>query len=790
MRTIERSTTRRVLAAALVTVWLGGVGAHAGQTRNLGELKVVKRVGQSALLMANGQRVLVLQGTPYQIGYAHGQLVGTQVKSLITRVLAAARVAEKADGTLDDVLQRTDPYIPARYKEELAGLADGAGMDRRTVMLANVFPELFHCSGFAYFGKATADGQLIHGRILDYMTAIGLQNESMVMVIRPVGGHTIMIANYAGFVGCVTGMNDQQLSIGEMGMGGNGRWDGVPMTYLMRQVLEECSTLDQAIALMRRSSRTCENAYVIGDAKLPSAVGVHATHESLGVLQPGESHPLLSMPMADCVMISGPTRYEALVEKTKAAYGKITVDEAIEIVKCPVAMESNLHDAILQPKLGVMYLANALPTQTKNYQACYQPYYRYELGTIVAKMDELKASYSPEGKESIAVSSLASLTKSTSTQSASPTSQPAESMTSQWERADAAVAKTQIEAATPIEVASSANVVSPTTITSVVPASTYRPIRSERDPKLATMLKRFDNKPEAFSYTMRPMMQNADVTMWSVTFPSPVVSGDAANDTVWCEYFRSDKPGPRPAVVVLHLLNNDFSMPRIIAQHMAMSGIDALMVKLPYYGERRSSKDGVRHTQMHQDLSVLLDGVPQAVCDVRRAMQFLSVQKDVDRSRIGLCGVSLGALLTTLTIGVDGNIPTATIIMGGVNLADIITNECRETNGMRAYLAEHKISKDQLKKMLAPIEPLNYLSRAQNTQVLMINAVQDHIIPPACTEILAQRLNRPRIECYEANHYTMTIYLLDAMQKVDRFFLTTPSTTQVERTKINAPAAM
>jgi len=478
-------------------------------------------------------------------------------------------------------------------------------------------------------------------------------------------------------------------------------------------------------------------------------------------------------------------------------------------------MESNLHNAILLPAEGVMILANAASGRREGFQACYQPYYRYELATLVATLDALQAAHQPEGHSRVAVSTLA-FTKpakvAATTQPAShdacvtaaanpssdacagvATSQTSASMTAAWEHADGVAGQIALPTNT-----GEANTTATTTRASTearpaqkrpdenrsadarrvirgeVPASTYRPLRRESDPKLAAMLKRYENRPEAFSYTMRPMMESEGVTMWSVTFASPIVGKDVETNTVWCEYFQSHKPGPRPAVVVLHLLANNFAMPRIIAQSLATAGVDAMMVKLPYYAERRP-KDPARAMQMHKDLDVLQRGVVQAVCDVRRAMQFLSVQNGVDRERIGLCGVSLGALITALTIGVDGNVPTAVIIMGGVNLAEIIATESRETNGMRAYLAEHKIGREKLTRMLRPIEPMTYISRAKGTRVMMVNAAQDHIIPPTCTEALMQQLDRPQVQSYPANHYTMTVYLLDALQKVERFLLTTPT---------------
>ena len=87
-------------------------------------------------------------------------------------------------------------------------------------------------SGFAVSGKATTDGTLYHGRVLDYMTEIGLQDSAAAFVIAPEGRIPFVTVGYAGFTGSVSGMNARGISLGEMGGRGEGQWDGVPMATL------------------------------------------------------------------------------------------------------------------------------------------------------------------------------------------------------------------------------------------------------------------------------------------------------------------------------------------------------------------------------------------------------------------------------------------------------------------------------------------------------------------------------------------------------------------------------
>ena len=84
-------------------------------------------------------------------------------------------------------LRSSKPHIPERHEAESGALAQPLGMDETVIETVNVFPELFHCSGFAVFGKATKDGKLYHGRVLDYMTTIGLQDSATTFIVSRTG---------------------------------------------------------------------------------------------------------------------------------------------------------------------------------------------------------------------------------------------------------------------------------------------------------------------------------------------------------------------------------------------------------------------------------------------------------------------------------------------------------------------------------------------------------------------------------------------------------------------------
>ncbi len=315
--------------------------------------------------MWDGTRVLFLKGTPEEMGRQHGVLLKKQVRRLVDQILFGVGVGSSFEkgrwvfGEIETAQQRLSPFMDERYLREMDALAGAAGLPREEVRLANFFPELFHCSGFAVFGKATVDGRLYHGRILDYLRGMGLEQNAVVMVLQPDRGNAWVNIGYAGFIGSVTAMNEKRVAIGEMGGKGEGHWDGKPMAELVREVMEKANTLDEAVDIMRKGPRTCEYYYVISDAKTKRAVGIAATPDKFEVIMPGQSHPLLPHALPDAVLMSAGDRYEELARRVQANFGKLDAQGARDLMKRPVCMMSNIHCALFAPDTLEFWVANA-----------------------------------------------------------------------------------------------------------------------------------------------------------------------------------------------------------------------------------------------------------------------------------------------------------------------------------------------------------------------------------------------------------------------------------------------
>ncbi len=339
----------------------------------------------------DGQRIALLRGTPEEIGTAHGELLRDEARRCIESVLYSfgtvnsIRTGRWFRQDLQDAYARLSPHIPERHKVETRALAASMGIEPELAEALNVFPELFHCSGFAVFGSATKDGKLYHGRVLDYMTTIGLQDSATTFIVQPEGQFAFANVGYAGFIGSVSGMNAEGISLGEMGGRGEGQWDGAPMATLMRRALEECDTLPEVQSLWTESPRTCEYYYVFADGKTNESVGVAATPESIEFIMPGQTHERLGEGIKDAVVLSAGSRLEELRRRVTEKHGQLDTELGQWLMSRPVAMQSNLHNVLMVPGDGILYVANA----SHDKPAAENPYVRIDLRGLLAEIPSL-----------------------------------------------------------------------------------------------------------------------------------------------------------------------------------------------------------------------------------------------------------------------------------------------------------------------------------------------------------------------------------------------------------------
>lgn len=156
--------------------------------------------------------------------------------------------------------------------------------------LANPF--VIGCNEFVVSGNATKNGAVYHGR--DFMFATGdmYQDYACMAVYLPEEGYPFITVTAPGFVGHPTLLNSQGLSMGiDVVLGACTRsTPGLGGLMVMRDIVQHCATLDQAVDRMKNQDRGVSWLYIIADDQ----ASVNYTNGV--VIEEGRSTPAFSGP--------------------------------------------------------------------------------------------------------------------------------------------------------------------------------------------------------------------------------------------------------------------------------------------------------------------------------------------------------------------------------------------------------------------------------------------------------------------------------------------------------------
>ncbi len=279
---------------------------------------------------------------------------------------------------------------------------------------------------------------------------------------------------------------------------------------------------------------------------------------------------------------------------------------------------------------------------------------------------------------------------------------------------------------------------------------------------------RFRLATATFDVQLKRQHLNPDrLAIYEATFPSPVVTEVTVNNTVHCEYYLPLSDQPCASVIVLHILGGDFALSRLFCHGLASRGIASLFLKMPYYGPRRDPNSKRRMISEVPEETV--EGMTQAVLDIRRATAWLGQRPELDPARRGIFGISLGAITAALAASQERDLAKFCLLLGGGDLGRV-TWEAKELSRVRERWLAAGRTREDLIELLKVVDPVTYAERLRGRPALMMNALDDEVIPRACTDALWEAAGKPEIVWYPGTHYTVARHLLDALGRVCQFF--------------------
>jgi dienelactone hydrolase len=270
------------------------------------------------------------------------------------------------------------------------------------------------------------------------------------------------------------------------------------------------------------------------------------------------------------------------------------------------------------------------------------------------------------------------------------------------------------------------------------------------------------------SFHSEPLPSPPAWTEWMVTFPSQVPSDYPENQTVYAHFYEPKQPRG-PAVIVLHVLKTRHgSLGLALCRRLAGHGIAALLVELPYHMHRTPSGHLSGGLFLRPDPDALVRACVQSVVDVRCAVDFLASRPGIDPQRIGLVGMSLGAVVAFLVVRVEDRLSVAVCLLGSADPAYVLWHS-ELVGDVKDALRAKGYSQSDLRRLLAPIDALEYPPRARPCALLMINGLHDWVMPGAAVERTWEGFGRPDRILINSGHFTAFADRGALFRETDRF---------------------
>lgn len=220
--------------------------------------------------------ILVVEGTPEEMGRRQAQLVGKTSKPLLGYPMAFL-IGTGRLSQWDQFLEATDrvaEHLAPHHRKEMDAFCEESGISRRDMVNANMLVDVyrggFGCSSImAEPSRSATDGPLF-GRNLDFPGFGTLERFSLVVIYRPTGKHAFASIGWPGLLGSLSGMNDAGLALAVHEVYATADRapafaPGEPFCYLFRRCLEECETVGEVEKLLEEAKRTAMFSLAVCD---------------------------------------------------------------------------------------------------------------------------------------------------------------------------------------------------------------------------------------------------------------------------------------------------------------------------------------------------------------------------------------------------------------------------------------------------------------------------------------------------------------------------------------------
>ncbi len=289
------------------------------------------------------------------------------------------------------------------------------------------------------------------------------------------------------------------------------------------------------------------------------------------------------------------------------------------------------------------------------------------------------------------------------------------------------------------------------------------------------------------AFNLRLLKQNKHWRHYLVDFPVVSISVYPGGEVAKGEYFEPSQKDNVPLAILIHGWGDHSVLPfKWMADGLLRRGVACFILYLPFHASRLPDEMKPRLARLTPD--EWFTGYQMAVTDVRRIIDWASQNGHIDHRQITVIGLSLGAFVSSIAMGIDPRIKAGVFIVHGGNSGKIMQlsrvakyrKEYRRPNeeyqenqkSYARYLVEianrgfENVTPEQ-KSFL--IDPLTYAPMLKGRPTLMINALWDELIPQEASLDFWQASCECERVSFPATHASIWMWYPFIVRRINNF---------------------
>ena len=238
---------------------------------------------------------------------------------------------------------------------------------------------------------------------------------------------------------------------------------------------------------------------------------------------------------------------------------------------------------------------------------------------------------------------------------------------------------------------------------------------------------------------------------------------DADDSRITFEFYEPSSSKPSPVVLLMPILNGQKHIMRPFATKFAKNGYAVVII------------DTVQRSTLLDDLTEPETAIRRTIQRHRRVIDWIETRPDLDASRLGVFGVSLGGFNALFLAAIDRRVSVVSpaLVGGGLPYILVTSNERRIVEATESVKTRLSMDNEQLEEYLTEkieTDTLTVAPHINAERVLMVLTKRDKTVPYDSQLRLRDAMGYPEAVTLPTGHVTAAAYLFFVRSRVLEFF--------------------